>query len=468
MGANIGTLLEGVLNPILGSITAAGLRDKTPTPPDFRQMNPRGQPGGRNAPDFRMQPTGPDVARELGMESWPGQVGPDFVSQQHLQDIARDFKDQKDRRSLEESALGQFTRSFDQGMQRFQDNVSTQFGTALKDGSEQFGDAIAAVTGQYANADQALSASIKSLSASLKSVEEMRINTLAAMETAKGEFMFRLIEDNAAAVAQQVLQMDTRGRMEYEELAGELAASGLPMFQQQNLKHKFRLGISKDIGDTVSVLQFDHAKWRNDKEREWDSEITKFRSDFALASAQITATTATEVGGAFSKWADSKQRTAFAEADIRTGFAEWRSGIASNWGMLESQISAHNFAGRIAIAEQMRSLTIPTYRLGILADAQLAYQNNEAQVEWQNSLALFGIQSGIDTFELQGWQNGFASIAEWQATHEAESRADARADSANMFGLGSSLIGAGGAIGAAALIPATGGTSLAAGAAATA
>ena len=448
LGLPMGQLLQGVVSPIMQSITAGRLRDLTPEAPDFRKLNPKGQPGTTPGGIFRNQPTSPTVAQELGTTSWPGQVGPDFVSHTYLEDIARDFRDMKERRNLEETALGDFTRSFDAGMQRLKDNVSGQFGSALGEGTEQFGDAIANVQSQYGNADVALSASIQSLTQGLQDVQSMRVNVLKEMETAKGEFMFKLVEENAALVAQQVTAMDTRGRMEYEELAGELSASGLPMFQQQNLKHKFRLGISRDIGDTANTLQLEHAKWRNDKELDWDTQINNFRTSFALKSAEISSDTAQELGGAFSQWSDSKQRTAFAEADIRTGFAEWRSTLATNWGLLETQIKSHDFAGRIVIAEQMRSLTIPTFRLGIVADAQLAYQSNEAQVKWGNDLALFGIQSGVDTFELVGWQNSFSSIADWQATHEAESRADDRADSANMFGLASSAVGAFGDIGA--------------------
>ncbi len=439
LGMPLGQFATSVLSPILQSVTAAGLRDAAPSAPDFRKVAPR----GTSNPMLRPQPTGPTVAQELGTTSWPGQVGPDFVSQTHLQDIARDFGDQKDRRVLEEQALGDFTRSFNEGMDRFQDTVSNQFGSALGEGTQAFGDAVANVQSQYGNADVALTATIKGLSQGLRDVEAMRVNTIKAMETAKGEFMFGLVEENAALVAQQVTQMDARGRAEYEELAGELAASGLPMFQQQNLKHKFRLGISKDIGDTAKSLQLEHAKWRNDKEIQWDTQINTFRTQFGLKSADISFGTAQELGGAFSQWSDSKQRTAFAEADIRAGFAEWRSNLATNWGQLEGQIRSHDFAGRLVIAEQMRSLTIPTFRLGILADAQLAYQVNESQIDWQNKLAEFGITAGIDTFELAGYQNAFQSIADWQAVHEAESRADARADSANMFGLAGAFIGGG-------------------------
>ncbi len=448
LGMPIGQALQAIVSPIQQAMVAERLRELTPTAPDFRKLNPQGMPGEGPGGRFRNLPTGPTVQQELGLTTWPGQAGPDFVSQAHLTDIARDFKDQKERRSLEERALGDFTRSFDAGMARYKGTVDEQFGSALGEGTQSFGDAIANVQSQYGNADAALTATIKSLSQGLKDVHDMRVNTLKEMETAKGEYMEQLVEDNAALVGQQVVQMDGRGRMEYEELAGELAASGLPMFQQQNLKHKFRLGISRDIGDTVKTLQLEHSKWRNDKELEWDTQINTFRTNFTLKAADISYGTAQEMGGAFGRWADSKQRTAFAEADIRKGHAEWRSSIATNWSMVEGQIRAHDFAGRTVIAEQMRALTIPTYRLGILADAQLAYQNNEAQVKWQNDLALFGIQSGIDTFELQGWNNAFSSVADWQAAHEAESRADDRASEANKYGLGSGLFGAAGAVGA--------------------
>ena len=444
----LGQVLTGLVSPVLQAITAQGLRGKAPEAPDFRKLNPRGQPGGGLSGPFRNQPVGPGVKQELGLQSWPGQAGQDFVSQKHLQDIARDLGDQKERRVLEEQALGEFTTAFDEGMSRFKGVVDSQFGGTLKEGTQAFGDAIANVQSQYANADLSLTESVAALTSGLKDVKAQRASIMEEMQFAKGEFLSGFIEDTASLVSLEVTQMDARGRAEYEELSGELAASGIPMYQQQQLKWQFRQGISKDIGDVAKGLQTERQFQRETFAREYDSDINNFRINMGMAIADITAATAREIGGAFSEWSTSKQSTAFVEADLRKGFAEWRSTIANNWGILEAQIRSHEFAGRTIIADQMRSLTIPTFRLGPLADAQLAYQNNEAQVNWSNKQAEFGITSGIDTFELAGWQNAFQSIADYEIAMEQIESEERQAERANNYGLASAALGAGGSIGA--------------------
>lgn len=430
------------LPTIFANETANKIADRIPDVPDPRQWAPRG--GGPNDRTLRKTPVSANVTKNLGIKDFPNQPGPDFVTNQLLEDEARGFQEMKDQRMNEDAALRGFSFAHNASMDRFRGTIDEQFSNALDLGNKQFGDAVANVRARYGEQDTAVVGTLKALGDSIKDVKQQRAEALTEMSTARGEYLGRLEEETSAMASKQITVMFARGVMELQDLENAMMAEGTIRSQVQTQKHMMRMGLSQDIGDTVLAFREERAESNSQKELALLQDENAFRNNIGQVLATMTGQVGVEAGAALGRWADGKAAVAQVEARLASDFASWRSTIANNWTLAEGMVREAEMAGRTQMAEMARNLTIPSFRLAHIADARLAYNTMEEYKIFEDELRITGIHAGLDMLPFTTAVNSLQSALDYSLAQDQIESQEKMQESANDAAITGSLIGAGG------------------------
>ncbi|MEE8442717.1 MAG: hypothetical protein V3S37_03120 [Dehalococcoidia bacterium] len=438
--------------PVTGNVAPRGTFDGNAGPagpPGPMTPGFYGMPGFPSTGDMRPFDLPPDAAGMLGAEQWPLQPGPDFVTQMAINDMVRQYEADQERRGLEEEALSTFQSVHGEALSNFAQRSRGIMAGALANLNPQLSQALSAMRGAGAKSSAGLRNTITSLNQAVKEINSQYEESLANLHATKAEFMGAAEERTAGLLLDTVIGMDARGRAEYEDAVAGMRASGAPESMVQAVGYQIRTQTAQAIGDQVAETR---SRRMNDIESHvvnLDTNIANFETTFTNAFTGARAALAGEASAAFGGWAGTQADLAKAEAMVRRDYSQMRGQISSDFVTLESMIRQATFQGATYEAEMLRGMTIPIFYAAPLADAQLAYFTGEAQQEFTNQQAVFGMESGTEYFAYTGLENAINSFMAYDLSDQQIRSNERNAERGQMWGLGSALVGGGAEVGAA-------------------
>lgn len=389
----------GPLVQLLSSSSKAeSLRGKLPSAPVATDTAPR----GTDISAMRPMGLSGSTSRSLGFDQWPAQPGPDFVTEQALNDTARQYEADKDRRALEELALSNFRTDHGEALSNFSKRARGAMTGALTALNPQLNEAISGLRSAGAKANTGLRATVQSLNQAVKEINSQYEESLANLHTAKAEFMGVVEERTAGLLLDTVKGMDARGRAEYEDAVSGMRAAGAPESMVQAVGFQIRTQTAQAIGDQVAETRSRRMNEIENQVVQLDTNIANFETTFTNAFTGARTAIAGEAAAAYGGWAGTQADLAKAETLVRRDYSEMRGRISSDFATLESVIRQAHYQGAVYEAELLKGMTIPIFYAAPIADAQMAYFIGEAQQTFANEQAQFAQEAGLDGFEHAG------------------------------------------------------------------
>jgi hypothetical protein len=436
---SLGGMPGQIANLILGIVQGEQLRGQIPKSPNLQEEIPQGpyRPGDKKFSPFTMDPK---TAETLGINrQWAGEQGPESVTQLALQDTARQYEADKQKRAQEQQGLEGFQNRYWPAVQDMANRTRGDLVQTIGRGEQEFAGAKGAIKGAGQAADTGLVGSIASLQASVNDFKQQFQTSMGSMRQLKDEALSAAKDQTANLLVQQSTAMEKKTRAEYEEFMSGATAAGIPLANAENIGRQIRMQGANDMADQLRTLSTERTYQIDNIRMNADNNLSQLTTAFTGAFGGVTQQAMQGATGAYDAWADRKAKLADARRVLATDYSNWRATTNQNMSTIESMIQEANMRGAVIEKATIESMFIPSFELASIADAQLAYQTSEINTQFGYDQQEFANQAGITSFENAAVTNAFNNMMQYKMNKDQIS---AQRDASRM-GLYGSIIGGG-------------------------